>query len=88
MYARHLGTDKPGKTFSDCFFGVYLLHSAKPSHGYLLRATMAKIREYFAQAFPPKPKFRIEDIPDLSDKVIVVTGMSGHQIGNLSCHIY
>ena len=72
------------------FFGVtcYLLHSAKPSHGYLLRATMAKIQESFAQAFPPKPKFRIEDIPDLSDKVIVVTGMSGHQIGNLSCHIY
>jgi len=48
---------------------------------------MAKIWEYFEQAFPPKSKFRIEDIPDLSNKVIVVTGMSGHQIGNhkLSC---
>ncbi|KAL9710111.1 short-chain alcohol dehydrogenase [Leucoagaricus gongylophorus] len=33
-----------------------------------------KLWEYFDQAFPPKPKFRIEDIPDLRGKVIVVTG--------------
>ena len=38
---------------------------------------MGKLWEYLAQAFPPKPKFRVEDIPDLSGKVIVVTGMSG-----------
>jgi len=35
-----------------------------------------KLWEYFGQAFPPKPKFRIEDIPDLRGKVTVVTGMS------------
>jgi len=49
---------------------------------------MAKIWEYFAQAFPPKSNFITEDIPDLSNKVIVVTGMSGHQIGNISCHVF
>ena len=40
------------------------------------RAMIEKLWEYFDQAFPPKPKFRIEDIPDLRGKVIVVTGTS------------
>ena len=39
-------------------------------------AMIEKLWEYFDQAFPPKPKFRIEDIPDLRGKVTVVTGMS------------
>jgi hypothetical protein len=31
---------------------------------------VAMIRE----AFPPKPTFSVDDIPDLSGKVIIVTG--------------
>jgi retinol dehydrogenase-12 len=27
-----------------------------------------------SQLFPPKPKFTVDDIPDLSGKVIIVTG--------------
>jgi hypothetical protein len=28
----------------------------------------------FSQSFPPKPHFTVDDIPDLSGKVIIVTG--------------
>jgi retinol dehydrogenase 12 len=28
----------------------------------------------FTQTFPPKTKFNVEDIPDLTGKVIIVTG--------------
>ena len=28
----------------------------------------------FRQIFPPKSKFKVEDIPDLTGKVIIVTG--------------
>lgn len=36
---------------------------------------MGKLSDYFAQSFPPKPAFRVADIPDLEGKVIIVTGM-------------
>ena len=26
------------------------------------------------ESFPPKPRFKVEDIPDLSGKVMIVTG--------------
>lgn len=35
---------------------------------------MGNIGSYFAQSFPPKSKFKVEDIPDLTGKVIIVTG--------------
>ena len=86
LIQRHFGSDKPKTSdllgWHNCFRGViyylcYILQSHIPRFFFLF-AIMAKIREYFDQAFPPKSKFRIEDIPDLSNKVIVVTGMSGH----------
>jgi len=76
---------QPGFVESDLL--CYILRN-HPTVFDLLRATMAKIWEYFAQAFPPKPTFEIEDIPDLSNKVIVVTGMSRHQKLNISCHVF
>jgi retinol dehydrogenase 12 len=36
----------------------------------LLMSTVAVASE----SFPPKSKFTVDDIPDLSDKVIIVTG--------------
>ncbi|KAK1232740.1 short-chain alcohol dehydrogenase [Marasmius sp. AFHP31] len=35
---------------------------------------MGVLLDYLAQSFPPKSKFNVEDIPDLTGKVIVVTG--------------
>ncbi|KAJ6503408.1 NAD-binding protein [Mycena vitilis] len=35
---------------------------------------MGNISAYFAQSFPPKSKFTVDDIPDLTGKVIIVTG--------------
>ncbi|KAK7442478.1 short-chain alcohol dehydrogenase [Stygiomarasmius scandens] len=35
---------------------------------------MGNLISYLAEAFPPKPKFTLEDIPDLTGKVILVTG--------------
>ncbi|RDX54720.1 NAD(P)-binding protein [Lentinus brumalis] len=32
------------------------------------------IRPVLAQAFPPKPKFKVEQIPDLTGRVVIVTG--------------
>ena len=33
-----------------------------------------QIPSAFAQSFPPKSRFTVDDIPDLSGKVILVTG--------------
>jgi retinol dehydrogenase-12 len=38
----------------------------------------------FSQMFPPKSKFNVEDIPDLTGKVIIVTGAN---TGALQNHI-
>lgn len=35
---------------------------------------MGNIASIFSQSFPPKSKFNVEDIPDLSGKVAIVTG--------------
>ncbi|KAJ8094649.1 short-chain alcohol dehydrogenase [Marasmius tenuissimus] len=35
---------------------------------------MGALFDYLAQSFPPKSKFNVEDIPDLTGKVVVVTG--------------
>ncbi|KAJ6581090.1 NAD(P)-binding protein [Mycena capillaripes] len=35
---------------------------------------MGNISSYLAQSFPPKAKFSVEDIPDLTGRVIIVTG--------------
>jgi len=35
---------------------------------------MGIIWDYFVQAFPPQSKFKVEDIPDLTGKIIIVTG--------------
>ena len=35
---------------------------------------MGLVYSIFNQSFPPKSKFSAEDIPDLSGKVIIVTG--------------
>ncbi|RDB24292.1 hypothetical protein Hypma_008796 [Hypsizygus marmoreus] len=35
---------------------------------------MGNIGSYFAESFPPKSKFNVEDIPDLTGKVVIVTG--------------
>jgi hypothetical protein len=37
-------------------------------------ATMKTLLSLLTQSFPPKPKFKVEDIPDLSGKVVIVTG--------------
>jgi len=38
---------------------------------------MGNFASYIAQSFPPKPKFGPENVPDLTGKVIVVTGGNG-----------
>ncbi|KAJ7151440.1 NAD(P)-binding protein [Mycena crocata] len=38
---------------------------------------MGNISSYLAQSFPPKPKFTVDDIPDLTGRVIIVTGGNG-----------
>lgn len=35
---------------------------------------MGSFMSTLSQTFPPKPKFGVKDIPDLSGKVIIVTG--------------
>lgn len=35
---------------------------------------MGNIGSYLAQSFPPKSEFDIADIPDLTGKIIIVTG--------------
>jgi retinol dehydrogenase-12 len=35
---------------------------------------MGIITSVFSQTFPPRSKFNLEDIPDLTGKVIIVTG--------------
>jgi retinol dehydrogenase-12 len=35
---------------------------------------MGVITSLFSQTFPPQNKFNLEDIPDLTGKVIIVTG--------------
>jgi retinol dehydrogenase-12 len=35
---------------------------------------MGNIASLFAQTFPPQSKFSLENIPDLTGKVIIVTG--------------
>jgi hypothetical protein len=35
---------------------------------------MGIITSIFSQTFPPQSKFNVEDIPDLTGKVIIVTG--------------
>jgi retinol dehydrogenase-12 len=35
---------------------------------------MGIIASIFSQTFPPQSKFKVEDIPDLTGKVIIVTG--------------
>jgi retinol dehydrogenase-12 len=35
---------------------------------------MGVITSAFTQTFPPQSKFNLEDIPDLTGKVIIVTG--------------
>ena len=31
--------------------------------------------QFWSQTFPPKPRFHAEDVPDLSGKVMIVTGV-------------
>jgi NAD(P)-dependent dehydrogenase (short-subunit alcohol dehydrogenase family) len=37
---------------------------------------MNVLGSWFSQAFPSKPTFRVQDVPDLTGKVVVVTGAS------------
>lgn len=37
---------------------------------------MSGLKSWICEAFPPKPTFKAEDIPDLKGKVIIVTGAS------------
>ncbi len=36
--------------------------------------TLGKLYDVYAQTYPPKSKFATHDIPDLSGKVMIVTG--------------
>ena len=38
------------------------------------------------EGFPPKTKFNVDDIPDLTGKVIIVTGANAGQSPSLSLH--
>ena len=37
-------------------------------------STLGAIKPYFDQHYPPAPKYTEDDVPDLSGKVIIVTG--------------
>lgn len=37
---------------------------------------MAGLKSWIREAFPPSPTFKVQDIPDLTGKVIIVTGAS------------
>jgi len=41
---------------------------------------MGLVLSIINEAFPPKSKFKVEDIPDLSGKVIIVTGANTGQL--------
>jgi hypothetical protein len=43
---------------------------------------MGMIPSIFAQTFPPRSKFNPEDIPDLTGKVIIVTGANAGVLQN------
>ena len=43
---------------------------------------MGIITSIFAQTFPPQNKFNLEDIPDLTGKVIIVTGANAGVLQN------
>ena len=38
---------------------------------------MVGFRSFITQSWPPKPHFAVDDIPDLTEKVYIVTGSSG-----------
>jgi hypothetical protein len=47
---------------------------------------MGVMLSFINEAFPPKSEFKVQDIPDLSGKVIIVTGANTGQYASSSLH--
>lgn len=51
-------------------------------------STLKFVPTMLAQSWPPKSKFAIEQIPDLTGRVIIVTGTFSHGIRTLPAHAH
>ena len=47
---------------------------------------MVILFSFINESFPPKTKFNVEDIPDLTGRVMIVTGANAGQYAFLSFH--
>lgn len=48
--------------------------SRTPSHHLSILSAMGAYLSVFDDTYPPKPQFSVDDIPDLTGKVVIVTG--------------
>jgi hypothetical protein len=62
---------------------------ASQSRTHPQNVTMSGFMETYRQLFnPPKPKWTVRDIPDLSGKVALVTGGNSGEQGSDHLHLY
>lgn len=57
-----------------CVYNLALISSSSPV------SVMNALFRYFVEAFPGKVTLRVEDVPDMSGKVVVITGSFSFEI--------
>ena len=64
------------------FLTDYSICTLFPNTSPYVIETMGVIYSFIAQAFPPQSEFSVDDIPDLTGKVIIVTGGNAGALRN------